>query len=152
MSAKFKYEICPFFLVVPVIGGFPVLTEIPKGTDLPGTMISGNLTIIAKLLPPAATVGGNILGFGSSTGPWTYSVSRMIEREQTMRRLLFSLLAMSLMSVLVGCHATHGVCDCGCDIDEPCAYRAPWVNEGATQGETNSPEIRESLPAPPKKL
>jgi hypothetical protein len=139
---------CPFFPVVPVIGGFPVLTEIPKGTGLPGTMISRNLTIIAILLPPSPLVGEMALGFGTSTGTWIYSVSRMIEREQTMRRLLFSLLAMSLMGVFVGCRATHGVCDCGCDFDDPCAYRAPWANEG----ETKSPEMRESLPTPPKKL
>ena len=71
-----------------------------------------------------------------------------------MRRLLFSLLAMSFLGVAVGCKATHGVCDCGCDFDNQCAYRAPLVNEGAMDGAapTPAPEIREALPNAPKKL
>ena len=71
-----------------------------------------------------------------------------------MRRLFFSLLAMSLVSVLAGCHAAHGVCDCGCDVDNSCASRAPWVNEGAPKAETPvpMPDVREPLPNAPKKL
>jgi hypothetical protein len=76
----------------------------------------------------------------------------MIERDQIMRRLLFSILAMSVVSVAVGCHATHGVCDCGGDFEDNCGYRAPWVNEGApkTDAPMPVPEIREALPS--KKL
>lgn len=69
-----------------------------------------------------------------------------------MRRLLFSLLAMSLLNVLVGCQATHGVCDCGCDIDDQCTYREPWVNEAPAPVNAPVPEIREALPNAPKKL
>ena len=95
-----------------------------------------------------------------------------------MRRLLFSLLAMSLVSVAAGCRATHGVCDCGCDYEDSCSYRAPWVDEGVPHGNimphgnmmppgaimppgnitprgeapAPAPEIREALPNAPKKL
>jgi hypothetical protein len=69
-----------------------------------------------------------------------------------MRRLLFSILAMSLTGVLAGCHATHGVCDCSHDYDDNCAYRAPWVNEAGPRAETSAPlEMREPLPNAPKK-
>src|SRR5438552_13677573 len=86
------------------------------------------------------------------TGPWDHSVSRMFERDQTMRRLCFSLLALCLVGVSVGCQATHGVCDCGCDFDDHCAYRAPWVNEGppANDGPAPLPEMGEPLPNAPK--
>jgi hypothetical protein len=78
----------------------------------------------------------------------------MIERDQTMRRLLFSLMAMSFMGMLAGCNATHGVCDCGCDFENHCAYRAPWIPEAGPKTETPEPlpEIREALPNAPKKL
>jgi hypothetical protein len=85
----------------------------------------------------------------------------MIERDQTMRRLLFSLLAMSSVGMFAGCEAihgvigaTHGVCDCSHDFDDTCSYRAPWVNEGApkTGASAPLPEIREALPSGPKKL
>ena len=78
----------------------------------------------------------------------------MMERDQTMQRLLFSLLAASLMTVLAGCHAAHGVCDCGCDMDNSCAYRAPWVHEAAPKSEVPAPmpDVREALPNGPKKL
>jgi hypothetical protein len=71
-----------------------------------------------------------------------------------MRRLLFSLLAMSFVGALVGCQATHGVCDCSRDYDDSCAYRAPWIHEGAPKSDTPAvpPESREPLPNAPKKL
>jgi hypothetical protein len=70
-----------------------------------------------------------------------------------MRRLFFSLLAMSFISTVLGCCATHGVCDCSSDYDSPCAYREPWVNETvATPTTAPMPEIREALPGTPKKL
>jgi hypothetical protein len=76
-----------------------------------------------------------------------------------MRRLLFSLLAMCLLSVNVGCRSTtHGICDCTSDFDEPCTWRAPWLNESKAAphpaGTPVAPEIREKevLPAPAKKL
>jgi len=88
-----------------------------------------------------------------------------------MRRLLFSLLAMSFMGVLMGCQTancgcgsrnicgTHGVCDCSSDYDDNCAYRAPWAHQGAPSTDsaapsspTPMPEIREALPNAPKKL
>ncbi len=72
-----------------------------------------------------------------------------------MRRLFFSLLATCLTSVLAGCHAAHGVCDCGCDMDNHCAYRAPWIGGPAPKGEAvpaPMPDVREALPEGPKKL
>jgi hypothetical protein len=88
--------------------------------------------------------------------------SRTIEREPAMRRLLFSLLAMSFMGAFAGCHATHGVCDCTGDFDDHCAYRAPWLAEGSGSGPAPGPaaapekaplpEIREALPSTSKKL
>jgi hypothetical protein len=78
----------------------------------------------------------------------------MMERDQTMRRLLFSILAMSFVGMVAGCHATHGVCDCGHDFEDSCGYRAPWVNEVAPKADapTPAPELREPLPNAPKKL
>jgi hypothetical protein len=71
-----------------------------------------------------------------------------------MRRLLFSLLAMTFMGAVVGCHATHGVCDCSCDYDDNCSYRAPWTHESGMKSETPAPipEMKEALPNGPKKL
>jgi hypothetical protein len=69
-----------------------------------------------------------------------------------MRRLLFSLLAISLIGTLVGCRTSHGICDCGHDFDDPCAYRAPWVSEAAPKGEAPAPDRKEVVPTPPKKL
>ena len=78
----------------------------------------------------------------------------MIERDQAMRRLLFSILATSFMGALAGCNATHGVCDCSHDFDDNCCYRAPWVSDVPlkTDAPAPLPEIREALPSTPKKL
>jgi hypothetical protein len=69
-----------------------------------------------------------------------------------MRRLLFSILAMSFIGVVAGCHATHGVCDCSRDYDDTCGYRAPWVHEAAPKADTPAPmPLGEPLPNAPKK-
>ena len=46
-----------------------------------------------------------------------------------MRRLLLSVLALSALGLTTGCKSArmHGVCDC--TIDDPCATRAPWVQQ-----------------------
>jgi hypothetical protein len=71
-----------------------------------------------------------------------------------MRRLLFSLLAASLMTTVTGCRATHGVCDCGCDFENSCSHRAPWVNEAMPKTEvpTPMPDVRQPLPEGQKRL
>ena len=101
--------------------------------------------------------GGAEEGIGGSavpTGPRAHSISRTIERDQTMRRLLFSFLAMTFVGTIAGCNTTHGVCDCTHDYDEHCAYRSPWISEAAHKADapTPMPEIREALPSSPKKL
>lgn len=67
----------------------------------------------------------------------------------TMRRVFFSLLAMSLVGLAVGCSHTHGVCDC--ENDDPCANRAPWVHGGGGPVTFQSPEGKEVLPNPTQK-
>jgi len=71
-----------------------------------------------------------------------------------MRRLLLSLLAMSILSV-IGCRAT-GVSDCGCDCgcENSCDHSASSASESIPQGEIPMPlpEIKEALPNTPKKL
>ena len=67
-----------------------------------------------------------------------------------MRRLFFSLLAMSFVNLLLGCQHTQGVCDCDCNCD-PCRYNAPWVNGGGEQRVL--PDARgEVVPVAPKKI
>lgn len=66
-----------------------------------------------------------------------------------MRRVLFSLLALSLMTVVAGCCHTHGVCDC--DIDDHCFTRQPWLRHGGVAqpiaGEAAAAPVRERMPA-----
>ena len=72
-----------------------------------------------------------------------------------MRRFLFSLLAVGFVGVLAGCTHTHGVCDCSWDTDDPCHYRAPWVNQGSHNGHVpngTTPGAKEVVPTEPKKL
>jgi hypothetical protein len=47
-----------------------------------------------------------------------------------MRRTLFSVLALGMLGLSVGCKtsSTHGVCDC--EVDDHCATRQPWVAHG----------------------
>lgn len=75
-----------------------------------------------------------------------------------MRRLLFSLLALSYAGMLTGCSwiHSHGVCDC--EVEDPCCNRAPWVNysqHANGNGPINhvaQPEIKDFTPTLPKKL
>lgn len=62
-----------------------------------------------------------------------------------MRRMMFLLVAVSLLGSLAGCKLTHshGVCDCY--EDNHCADRAPWVQIAPT---VTSPS--EAVPAPKK--
>jgi len=68
-----------------------------------------------------------------------------------MRRLFFSLLALSFVGTVLGCRHTHGVCDC--EADDPCCTRAPWVQRGGAEPPTTMPmpETRETLPTTPMK-
>jgi hypothetical protein len=46
-----------------------------------------------------------------------------------MRRLLFMLVSVTLLTMLAGCQGifhAHGVCDC--EDDEYCSSRSPWVH------------------------
>jgi hypothetical protein len=74
-----------------------------------------------------------------------------------MRRLLFTILAMSLTCALVGCKAPRGVCDCSNDFEDHCGYRAPWAGNAGTAEPAHAapapaPAIKEVLPNPAKKL
>ncbi len=66
-----------------------------------------------------------------------------------MRRLMFMLVSVSLLTMLAGCCSafhSHGICDC--EEDDWCASRSPWVRTGSP-----APAPVESLPAPtPAKL
>jgi hypothetical protein len=77
-----------------------------------------------------------------------------------MRRLLFSLLAMSFMGAVLGCHCMHGVCDCSCDFDEPCGCTSCGCTAGI-MGDVVPPGVvpmpmqapgGEPLPKAPNKL
>lgn len=60
-----------------------------------------------------------------------------------MRRWIFSLAGLGLICLVsVGCRHTAGVCDC--DVEDPCAQRAPWAY--LSFAESHVPEHLKEMP------
>ncbi len=62
-----------------------------------------------------------------------------------MRRLLLSMMALSSLSVMMGCscYRTSGICDCA--YDDYCSSRTPWIRH--TGGHVETPGVLSTVPA-----
>ncbi len=71
-----------------------------------------------------------------------------------MRRSLFSLLAIGFLAAVMGCRATHGVCDCCNDMDDFCGgggCGGGGCSSCAASAQA-APRPAESIPAPIPKV